>query len=386
MQQNILWLASWYPNKLMPYEGDFIQRHARAVSLLHKVHVISLKNDDEGVVTKGITIEDTQIENLTETVIYYKPFYTGIKFFDSFIDEIRYKRIYKKTVRKYLVVNAKPLVHVHVAMKAGVVAVWLKKKYGIRFILSEHWTGFLKDAKPNINQYNFLYKKWCKQIFSSASIITAVSKTLAQELETRYNVKVQVIANVVDINMFHPVDVHNAICSFIHISTNKYQKNTEQILMAFAAVKKNGYAFQLIFYVPDKNKFQLQVDKYLLTVEATVNEEVPQYILARELAKTDALILYSHYETFGCVVIEANACGVPALLSDLPVFREYCLENKTAFFAKPNDVESLKNTIISFIKKEKHTADKNEIAELTGNKFRFDIVANQFDEVYKKLS
>ena len=35
----ILWLPSWYPNKLDPFDGDFIQRHAVAVSAFVPVHV-----------------------------------------------------------------------------------------------------------------------------------------------------------------------------------------------------------------------------------------------------------------------------------------------------------------------------------------------------------
>ena len=29
---NILWLTSWYPNRISPFDGDFIQRHAHAVA------------------------------------------------------------------------------------------------------------------------------------------------------------------------------------------------------------------------------------------------------------------------------------------------------------------------------------------------------------------
>jgi len=50
----VLWLPSWYPNKLDPFDGDFIQRHANAASLHTKVHVIFVKADEEGKITGNL--------------------------------------------------------------------------------------------------------------------------------------------------------------------------------------------------------------------------------------------------------------------------------------------------------------------------------------------
>ena len=112
--------------------------------------------------------------------------------------------------------------------------------------------------------------------------------------------------------------------------------------------------------------------------------EVPQNILAKHLAQADALVLYSRYETFGCVVIEANACGVPAILSDLPVFREYCVENKNALLVNSNDIPALSDAIISFIDR-RDSFDKNEIAQFAKNNFGYEVVAKQFEDLYKKF-
>ena len=53
MNKNILWLPGWYPNILSPYDGDFIQRHARAVALFQKLTVIYIKKDEKGIVTQN---------------------------------------------------------------------------------------------------------------------------------------------------------------------------------------------------------------------------------------------------------------------------------------------------------------------------------------------
>ena len=114
-------------------------------------------------------------------------------------------------------------------------------------------------------------------------------------------------------------------------------------------------------------------------------EEVPQNILAEDMQQADALILYSRYETFGCVVIEANACGVPAILSDLPVFGEYIIENTTGIFAEPNNPESLADTIIKFIQT-KRSFSQAQIATNTKEKFSYEVIAKQFDDLYKSIN
>lgn len=127
----VLWLCSWYPNKLKPFDGDFIQRHAQAVSSLHHVYVIFIKKDEDGIITKEVKEETQTHNNLTETIVYYRPLKTGISFFDKVISNRKFKKLYKEVIGKYISVNGKPaLVHVHVALKAGMLAVWLKKNLG----------------------------------------------------------------------------------------------------------------------------------------------------------------------------------------------------------------------------------------------------------------
>lgn len=382
----ILWLCSWYPNELKPFEGDFIQRHAKAVSLIHEVQVIFIKKDEHGTITKSISKEITTGANLTETIIYYNPFKTRIGVIDKIISDYQYKKIYKNTLKEYLEQNVKPpFVHVHVAMKAGIAALWLKKKFNIPFILSEHWTGYLPEAKPNIYDQDFTFRCSSKNIFAHAYKVTAVSKVLANDLNRIYNVQPVIIPNVVDTNIFFSVEKKQMpITKFIHISTITHQKNITQVLEAFSIAGKKGYQYELTFYTPEVEKLKMLINEYGISSNTVVHEDVPQHLLAKDIQNSDALILYSRYETFGCVVIEANACGIPALLSDLPVFREYIVENKSGVFAKPNDPEALSEVIIQFIKN-RNGFNRKEIENDVSSKFNYAAVAKQFDEVYKSL-
>ena len=386
MNQKVLWLVSLYPNKLSPFNGDFIQRHAKAVSLLREVEVIFVVKDEEGKITKQLKEEVFQTKQLTERIIYYKPLRTGIPFLDKIISNIHYLRVFKNKIREYLGRNEKPpFIHVHMAMKAGMVALWLKKQNNIPFILSEHWSGYLPEASPGIDNLNFLQKRYLQKIFKESGYNIAVSQYLGNAIKKRFGVEYKVIPNVVDTDIFYPSDnTYHTFPRLIHISTDLKLKNTDLILKALAIIKRQGIAFRMSFFLPDKSAFQLKVNELNLMEEVSVYQEVPQNILAQNLSGADALILFSKYETFGCVVIEANACGLPCILSDLDVFKEYSIENKTALFAKSNDVNDLVRTILFFINN-KNQFNKKQISEYTHDRFGYPVIAREFEKLYKRM-
>ena len=385
---NILWLCSWYPNKIKPFDGDFIQRHSYAVSILHQVQVIHVVKDDKGKMAQRVTKETTTDGNLTETIIYYQQRNIGIHFLDKIRSASTYRRLYKKAISSYLEkCKDVKLVHVHVAMKAGTMALWLKKKYGLPYILSEHWTGYLEQARPNFEELNWLIKSWIKKIFKQAAKVTSVSESLAHEIRKRFDVtSISIIPNVVDTRIFYPLSKpENNKVEFIHVSTMTYQKNIEQILSACSIVKKINPAFVLNVFVPSGAKLHDMILTYGLEGFVQVNEEVPQSVLASRMQKADALILYSRYETFGCVVIEANACGLPAILSNLAVFKEYSVESETALFVPLDNEQLLADTMIHFMNKE-FTFNAEEISRRTHGLFNYNDVAKKFDTLYKEIN
>jgi len=387
MDNYILWLVSWYPNSLAPFDGDFIQRHAKAVSRFQKIVVFYFKKDEHGVITSDVKEMTSITENLTEKIIYYHSLKTGIIIIDRFLSNLKYKNVYQKYLSKYLQQEGEPLLtHVHVAIKAGEQALWLQTKFNIPFIISEHWTGYLPEAQlkfRNLHRYNRINTA---KAFAVAKKITAVSEVLGQAIQKLFFIKdYLVIPNVVDTTIFYPKDhPKNSPPIFIHISNMNYQKNGGAIIEAFNLLKKRGYDFQLLIFGNVPDKYFILVKDLNLEHQILFKKEVPQNELANTLKISDALILYSRYETFGCVVIEANACGVPAILSDLPAFKEYINDGVNGIFVPQNNLDQLATTIENFIHSSYHF-DKNFIAEKTKETFSYDAIGMRFSELYQNL-
>jgi glycosyltransferase involved in cell wall biosynthesis len=385
--KNILWLVSWYPNALSPYDGDFIQRHARAVALFQKLTVIYVKKDERGSITKNIKIVSSSERNLTEIIVYYHVPSTKFQLLNKIYSVIKYKNVYRNILKKYISQNGKPdLVHVHVALKAGVNALWLKKKFNIPFIVSEHWSGYLPGAKNGVKNLSLIQKKLLGRILNEAKKNTVVSDELGKAIKKQFELnEYTVVQNVVDTDVFFPMlKIKNNVVQFIHISSLDYKKNIPAIIEAFNLVRKKGYEFRFVIIGPGKQDVIELIEMKSLSKFIEYKNEVPQTELASYLRVSDALILYSHYETFGCVVIEANACGVPAILSDLPVFKEYITENENGILVNTDNPVALADAIENFILA-KYTFDNKSIGKKTAEKFNYDRIGRQFCQVYENV-
>jgi glycosyltransferase involved in cell wall biosynthesis len=384
-RKKILWLVSWYPNKLSPFNGDFIKRHAEAVSLYHDVQVIYVIRDAEGIVTKGVKVEESVKDGLAEKIIYYYSSFYSLSALDKYLSEKKYRKLFKQAVIDYIENSGVPaLSHVHVGMKAGIIAHWLKSKKAVPYVILEHWSGFLPEADDMIKDHPFYIKALWKKIIAGASSVSTVSSYLAEAVKKYTGLpQIHVIPNVVDTTIFFPTELRENDLRFIHISGLEELKNVSAIIEAFAIVQKKYISATLTIVGPENKQLKYLVNKLQLKENVLFCTEVPQQQLAELIRQSVALILYSSYETFGCVIIEANACGVPVIVSDIPVFHETVTEGLNGTFAKRNNPQSLAEKMIETINK-KYSFGINSIAATT-IKYSYQKIGKQFSDWYEQV-
>lgn len=382
----VLWLASWYPSELRPLDGDFIQRHAHATALFTDIELIHVVKDADGIITDHVKEIVTVNNRLTEKIIYYKPAKTSIPIIDRFLSHVKYRKVYREAVRKYIDKNGKPqFIHLHIAMKAGLVALWLKRKMNVPYVLTEHWGGYLTNANPNIKDYNFVYRNYWKKIVTGAKASSFVSTAFEKHMINLYQIKNScVIPNVVNTEIFYPAKKTTAgTTRFIHASILTYQKNAKDILTALSLIK-NRHSFEMVMFGPFNPALERMIRKLGLENQVFLKGEVPHSVLSKEMQQSDALIQYSRYETFGCVLIEANACGVPVIVSNLEVFHEIVEERVNGIFVECENPAALAEKIQSFIAL-KNNFNKEEIAAVAAEKYNYYKVGKQFVELYENM-
>ncbi|MFC2110730.1 glycosyltransferase, partial [Bacteroidota bacterium] len=189
---NVLFLCSWYPNRVLPTNGNFIQRHAEAVNTLHNVSVVHIITDQNA--NQNIEIDSKNINGVDTHIAYLKPTNNPI------VKCIRYYKSYKKILKK--LEQTPNILHLNVLYPFGILALYSKFFLKTPFLVSEHWSGY----KPILNKkISSLKKAVMKLVTANANFICPVSNELAKTMQD-FGLKgnYSPVPNVVDTFLFTP--------------------------------------------------------------------------------------------------------------------------------------------------------------------------------------
>jgi glycosyltransferase involved in cell wall biosynthesis len=99
--------------------------------------------------------------------------------------------------------------------------------------------------------------------------------------------------------------------------------------------------------------------------------------VAEVMKQSDVFVFFTRFETFGCVIIEANACGVPVIVTSLEVTKELIHDGFNGVLVENENVAELSVKILECIKEVAHF-DLEKISAYTVEKFNFETVSRQF--------
>ncbi len=369
----ILFISSWFPNKLEPTNGNFVQRHAEAVALKHDVEILHTIGDFNQKET--FVFDDKIINGIRTLVVYYKNSKNPIQNF------LRRMKAYKMGFSK---MQKPELVHANVLHNNMLFAVYLKKKYKIPFVITEHWTAYQENAS---DAHGALWRFFAKFIANQSSAVLPVSQNLKKGL-LALGVKkpINVISNVINTEVFklNVNEQKNSIFTFLHVSSLVERKNPDKIIRTAKRLHDKGYQFQLSIGGNDPKNIQTQINElsassYISTFGLLTLEGV-----AKKMQESHALVLFSENETQGCVLVEANACGIPVISSNVGGVPEFVNE-KSGILVKKDDEEDLyramEDVLLQKVKFESAENLHNEIKE----KYSPKIIGDSFSKVYQKI-
>lgn len=376
--KHILYLPSWFPTRRNPYPGDFIKRHAESASFYNRITVFYTAIDE--TIKEPELVQEKINENFSICIYYYP---SGKSVLSSVVNGLKRFRALQKMYSKTFADSSPDLVHVHVAYPAGLFALYLKKRKELDYIISEH-DGIYMPGYDNYHIPGKFEKQMVPRIYKNAKKIHAVSKSLANALENLKltNKKPVVIPNVVDTNTFNYKEKERREgFKFIHVSSLINQKNPEGMFEAISLVKKKRNDFVLKIIGPKKEKFEKLVKELSLENEIVFMNEIPYAEVAKEISNSDAMIHFTRYETFGCVIAESLCCGVPVIVSDLDVTRELITDGVNGLLVKESNVKDLANKILYFMETG-FQINAKQVAEENQEKFTYQRIGKMFDDLY----
>lgn len=384
-RKRILWLCSWYPNRTDPFDGDFIQRHARAAALLHDIHVIRVIGDPDLPPGKN-DVQISQQTGLTEQLIYIGKTNSlaGRSFFF-----LRWNQQFRKAVQDYINVFGKPdWVHVHVPYPAGRIALWVKQKYGVPFVVTEHWTIYQPGNAISYQQQPVRLRKLVYRVMKETSHFLPVSADLGQRVSQLVTpVSCAVIPNVVDTDLFYFQEKRynpDQVFLFIHVSGMSTQKNPEGLLRAFAAAYSEDSQIRLLM-LGNRDDSLLRFAETFGLPAGTIRfgGEVSYPEVAREMQQADALVLFSNMENAPCVISEALCCGLPVIATETGGIPEM-INDKNGLLVQPGNETDMKKALLN-LKKNIYRYNRDLIASGAKELYSYEKVSAAFSTVYKNL-
>ncbi len=383
----VLFIASWYPNKEHPVSGIFIKRHAFAVSkycdvaVLH-VHLGSIEN----------SIDVAEDNGILEVRVYKKvnPCPHGLIGYLSG-QVAQYLGYWHCAISGYNIINknfGKPdLVHCNVILYAGFVALYLKIRHRIPYIITEHWAGYLRED-GTFGRRSVFGKALIRTIGNKAAAITTVSGKLrdamiACGIENDYFV----IPNVVDVVEIECCKNKNNIKQILHVSLLKDDiKNVSGIIEAAGELsrKRKDFELHIIGDGIDRKKLECLAEGYgLLNRVVFFEGMVGVNEVSRFFCGCDFFVLNSNFETFSVVTAEALACGKPVIATKCGGPEEF-VKDSCGILIEPRDMDALVKAM-DYMLDNFSRYNSKEICEYAKNKFSSEAVGECFFRVYQKV-
>lgn len=309
---NILIFGASFPNKLEPLMGIFNYKLLENYPPEHDYKVVApvpfgleLKKRYRG----RINAVDTIIIG-AKPVEVYRPRYlllprrllTPLIGFLEFLLSINtIRRIH----RKWHI----DLMHVNFAYPDGIAAMWISRVMKIKYVLTEH-RGLLAETLDDI-----WIKAQLRKAYESAAVVTTVSGYNANVLLKKTNVNATLIPNGLDFSRFQPQTGRDRLQRLVCIANLIPAKGIQYLIEAISLLKRQSTSFTLDIIGEGEYRSHLQnmINQSGLQDSVKLKGRYTPEQIERELPGYDALVLPSLRESFGIVLIEAMACGLPVL-------------------------------------------------------------------------
>ena len=375
-----LFLCSWYPNRRNPTLGNFVQKHAEAACLLNEAVVLAIVADET---IHSIEVVENRRGELNEVLVYFPKKKAGFLSFSKLRSFLSYKKAFDIGMKRVNQLVGRPdIVHLNVIYPLGYFARKLKEKLGVPMVISEHASGFQGGA----NAYPKVILSLAKKVLKSSACVMPVSNDLGERLkQLSPNITIKVIPNVVNEAIFIPSEEIDVTNKFVHISTAfEPAKNLLGIIRTVKRLSSENANFSLhIISDGDVSKaHQLARELGVLNSFVFFYPTMTTQEIAVFLKKCRALVLFSNFENFPCVIPEAFMAGIPVIATAVNGIPEYVNESN-GILIQAKDEAGLLAAFKSLI--DSQPFDKETLRAYAMEHFSYAAVGQQLDEIYKEL-
>ncbi|MFE7062399.1 N-acetyl-alpha-D-glucosaminyl L-malate synthase BshA [Sutcliffiella sp. NPDC057660] len=284
------------------------------------------------------------------------------------------------------------LLHVHYAIPHAVCAYLAKKMTGdeLKIVTTLHGTDItVLGYDPSLNDM-------IRFGIEGSDVVTAVSESLVQQTYELLQPQkaIQTVYNFIDERVYYKKDKSDLKEQYgilpeekvvIHVSNFRKVKRVEDVIQSFYRIQKKVASKLLL--VGDGPEISVVCK---LVSELGITDKVlflgKQENVEDLLSISDLKLLLSEKESFGLVLLEAMACGVPSVGTNIGGIPEVIEHGVTGFLSEVGEVENIAEQAISIlIDPDLHKRFSENSIQRVKDRFSSRYIVEQYEDLYLKL-
>lgn len=326
----ILLLTHSYPDSTNTWRGSFIRDQAKLLSTSNTVIVVFFRIDYVHLAPfEKYSFLKVKTENLTEYTL-------TIKRSIPVINQLNYLFQTYRFINKEILTKFKPdIIHSHLSYPAGFLGTILQKRKKIPGLITEH---------SRITNYfrSWIHRLCINYTLKNATSFITVSNSLKEEINSIYPRCIIVIHNSVDTLKFRlsqPIHESYMNIGFLGGLGNN-NKGLDLLLKAMSIIGNN----KLFLHIGGAGKlleeYKNMAKEYGIWANCKFYGEIEREKIVDFYSGLDLFVLPSRYETFGIVLIEAMACGIPVIATKCGGPQEI-VTGPTGLLVEKDEIEGL---------------------------------------------
>ena len=229
-----------------------------------------------------------------------------------------------------------------------------------------------------------------RQVSGRIDAAVAVSDAAASFLRRVIRVPLEVVPNGVDVGAFahpgRPVEGLPAGPKILWVNRLDPQKGFEIMLRAFERLAREVGEAHLLVAGDGRDRVLLRslpgdLRSRILRLGTVPHAELPRYHAAADVFVAPA----TGQESFGIVLVEAMAAGVPVVASDIAGYREVVRDGVDGLLVPPGDPNALAGAIRRVLSEPELAATLRDAGRSRADVFSWQVVAPRLEAIYDRV-
>ena len=228
-----------------------------------------------------------------------------------------------------------------------------------------------------------IFKQVLSPFYGALDAKIAVSPMAAKTVAEHFPGEIRTIPNGVDVNRFKPTGTLRNPDEILFVGRPDTRKGLSVLLDALPAILKKVPEARLV--IVGSHPEDVKLPKELLS-SVEVRGMLDDDELVRAMHSTSVLCAPSTgAESFGIVLIEAMAAGLPVLASGIPGYDAVVTDEKDGVLVPPGDPAALANGLVGLLQDPERRKKLSKAGLITARRYDWPRVTTEIEGVYREL-